>query len=188
MKMFLTISLMCAASAAFAKPDLPAERYQTLAEHWFATEQCAIQGQLSAETAAYGKQILREVHAQYEMSMERFDKELETMQKTYSKPPTSVCNSIAMTVADIRLQRSTAAAQAQSRGEQEQQQRQAAQIEAQRQQQEAAANAASKRDQAQQMTEQFNQIGQQFRSFGNSVQPRTTNCVRTFMGANCTSY
>ena len=132
-------------------------------------------------------------------------------------PNTNVCNTKAVAIEEIRLQVAAAEIKAQANDEQqrrdaqvkaqlEQQQRQevqaraqseyarrrdeelAARIEAQRQQQEREADAAYKRREMEALTQQFNQIGQQFRDFGNSVQPRTTNCVRTMTGANCTSY
>lgn len=132
-------------------------------------------------------------------------------------PNTNICNTMAVDIEEIRLQVAAAEVKVQANDEQqrrdaqvkaqlEQQQRQeaqalaqseqrrrrdeelAARMEAQRQQQEREADAAYKRREMEAMTQQLNQIGQQFRDFGNSVQPRTTNCVRTMMGANCTSY
>lgn len=130
---------------------------------------------------------------------------------------TNICNTMAVEIEEIRLQVAAAEVKVQANDEQqrrdaqvkaqlEQQQRQeaqaqaqleqrrrqeealAARMEAHRQQQEREADAADKRREMEAITQQFNQIGKQFRDFGNSVQPRTTNCVRTIMGANCTSY
>ena len=114
-----------------------------------------------------------------------------------------VCNTIAMQIEDARLQRSTAAQadaeleqrqrrDAQVKAQLEQQQRREAQVKAQleqqQRQQQLQANAAAERREIEGMTQQLNQMGQQWRDFGNSVQPRTTNCTRTTMGANCISY
>ena len=166
----------------------------------------------------FRSQILREAQERFEVDKVHFNRLLEELAKKYPKGfDPKVCNNIAMEIEDLRLQRSTAAAKAQAQLEQqrreaqaqaqlEQQQRReaqaqaqleqqsrrevqmAAQMEAQRQQQELEANAAYRRREMEAMTQQLNQIGQQFRDFGNSVQPRTTNCTRTMMGANCTSY
>ena len=221
MKKFLAISLLCAASASMAKPELSNEGYGRLAGQWFATENCVIQGRLSAETAAFGKQILREAQERFEVDKVHFNIVQGALAKKYKKGlDPKLCNDIAMEIEDLRLQRSTAAAQAQAQAQLEQQQRREAQVqaqleqqqrreaqaqaqleqqqrrevqmtaqmEAQRQQQELDANAAYRRREMEAMTQQLNQMGQQFRDFGNSVQPRTTNCTRTMMGANCTSY
>ena len=132
-------------------------------------------------------------------------------------PNTNICNTMAADIEGIRLQVAAAevkvqandeqqrrAAQvkaqleqqqrleAQARAQSEQRRRQgeelAARMDAQRQQQEREADAAYTRRDMEAMSQQFNQIGQQFRDFGNSVQPRSTNCVRTMLGANCTTY
>ena len=224
MKKLIMIGLLCAAFASMAQPQLSAqelaksEDFATLTMQWYATEQCAIQGQLGAEPAAYGKHLLRERVAQY-MAESQFVIIVKTMAAKMRKKSVEarVCNTIAMQIEDARLQRSTAAradaeleqqqrrdAQAQAQLEQtrnreaqaqaqlEQQQRKeeqvAAQIAAHQQQQKREADAAYKRREMEAMTQQLNQIGQQFRDFGNSVQPRTTNCTRTLLGANCTSY
>lgn len=224
MKKLLATSLICAAFASMAQPQLSAEElaksedFRILTIQWYATEHCAIQGQLGAEPAAYGKHLLRERVAQY-TSEPQFVAIIKAMAAQMRKKPVEarVCNTIAMQIEDARLQRSTAAqadaeleqqqrrdAQARAQLEQtrsreaqvqaqlEQQQRRdaqvAAQIESHRQQQEREADAAYKRREMEAMTQQLNQIGQQFRDFGNSVQPRTTNCTRTLLGANCTSY
>jgi len=223
MKNLLMISLLCAAFSSVAQPQLSAEElaksedFATLTWQWHATEKCAIQGQLGAEPAAYGKHLLRERVAQY-MAESQFVAIVKALAVVRKKPVEArVCNTIAMQIEDARLQRSTAA---QAEAELEQQQRRAAQertqleqarsreaqvqaqleqqqrreaqvatqIEAQRQQQKREADAAYKRREMEEMTQQLNQIGQQFRDFGNSVQPRTTNCTRTLLGANCTSY
>ena len=220
MKKLLAISLLCVASAGMAQPKLSAEEFAKsedftiLTVQWYATEQCAIQGQLGAEPAAYGKYLLRERVAQY-MSESQFVIIVKTLAAEMRKKSveTRVCNIIAMQIEDSRLQRSTAAqaeaelqqqqqrdARARAQVEQnrsreaqlQQQQRReaqvAAQVEEHRQQQARKADAAYKRREMEAMTQQINEIGQQFRDFGNSVQPRTTNCTRTLTGASCTSF
>lgn len=217
MKIVLAVSMLCAASASMANPELSNEGYGRLAGQWFATEQCAIQGRISPETAAFGKKILREAQERYEVDKAHFNLLVAAVAKKFANGLNPrICNQIAMEIEDIRLQRSTAAEQAQlleqqrraaqaqaqleeqqrlkaqTQAQLEQQQRREAQMEAQmeaqRQRQEAEAEAAYRRNEVQRMTEQIKQIGQQFRDFGNSVQPRTTDCTRTMMGASCTTY
>ena len=225
MKKLLAMSLICAAFASMAKAEISDETFR-LAGQWSATEQCAIHGRISAESAAFGKQILRDSLEGLEIDKAQFNILLSVIAgKEYAKkiqkgPDPKICNQIAMQIEDIRLQRSTAEAkaqaqargqaqaqsqaqaeaqaraqleqqqlrEAQARAQLEQQQRREAQMAAQQQQQEREADAAYKRREMEAMTQQLNQIGQQFRDFGNSVQPRTTNCTRTLLGANCTSY
>lgn len=220
MKKLLAISLICAAFTSMAQSQLSAdelaksEDFNILTIQWYATERCAIQGQLGAEPAAYGKHLLRERVAQY-MSESQFVAIIKAMAVQMRNKPVEVriCNTIAMQIEDARLERSTTAQaaaeleqqqrrdaqeraqleQTRSREAQLEQQRRrdaqvAAQIESHRQQQEREADAAYKRREMEAMTQQMNQIGQQFRDFGNSVQPRTMNCTRTLLGANCTSY
>jgi hypothetical protein len=217
MKKFIAVGLLCVASAAMAKPELSDEGFGRLAGQWFATEQCAIQGQISAETAAYGKHILREAQERYEVDKVRFGLVVNEVAKKFKKGlDPKLCNSIGMEIEDLRLQRKVQAeaeaqrveqqrreAQAQAQLEQqrrldaqvqaqrEEQQRREAQMavemEAQRREQELAADAAYRRREMEAMAQQLKQIGQQFREFGNSVQPRTTNCTRTFMGVSCTT-
>lgn len=207
MKNLLAISLICATSASLAQSEISNELYETPAGYWFATEQCAIQGRIRAETAAFGKQMQRVGLAQFKFDQDQFNILLAALAEKYTKALNpKLCNYIAMEIEDLRLQHSTAAAEAQVQGQAkaqleeqeqrkaqaaaqlEQQQRREAQVQAQLEQQQLQANAAARRKEIEAMTQQFNQIGQQFRDFGNSVQPRSTNCVRTMMGANCTSY
>lgn len=215
MKKFLAISLLFLASTSIAQPGISPEElganYGRLSLQWFVTEHCAIEGRISAETAAFGKQILRQSIQRYELDQEVFNIYVAEFKKKRTRDLNiKHCNQIAMQIEDLRLQQNTATAQAQAKAQLEQQQQRdaqakaqaqaqfeqqqrreaqmAAQMETQRKQQEVEANAAYQRREMDKMGQQLNQIGQQWQNFGNSVQPRTTNCTRTLMGASCTSY
>lgn len=212
MKKFLAISLLLVTSASIAQSKLPlkelGETYGRLGLQWVITEHCAIEGRISAETAAFGKQELRQSIKKYELDQDIFFDiyVVEFKKKLARKIDFKLCNQVAMEIEDLRLRQGAVAAEAQAQAElaqqlrleaqakvqlEQQQRREAqaqAQIEARRQQQEVEANAAYRRREMEGITQQLNQMGEQFRAFGNSVQPRTTNCTRTMMGANCTSY
>ena len=205
MKNLLGVSILCVASAVMAQSEMPPELFAKLAADWYVTDQCAFKGRIKPETAAYGKHLLRQSLDTYQADMAAFSRLVETLRKKLNNglPNTNICNTMAVEIEEIRLQVAAAEVKVQANEEQqrqdaqvkaqlEQRRRQEAQVQAQleqqQRQQQLQANAAAERREIEGMTQQLNQMGQQWRDFGNSVQPRTTNCTRTMMGANCISY
>ena len=201
MKNLLGASILCLASAAFAQSEIPGELFAKLAADWYSTEQCAFEGRIKPETAAYGKQLLRQSLDKYQVEMDVFSRLVGLIRQKQKNglPNANVCNVIAVEIEEIRLEVAAAEAKVQADAEKqrrdaqvkaqlEQKQRQEAEMEAYRQQQIRAADAAFKNQQMEAVTQQIDQMGQQFRDFGNRVQPRIINCNRTTMGASCVSY
>lgn len=218
MKYLIGAGILSFACATSAQSKMPLELFAKIAGDWYATEQCAFEGRMKPETAAYGKQLLRQSLDKYQADMELFGRLVEGLRKKMKMglPDPKICNTMAMQIEEIKLE--VAAAQDKVKAEAEQQRREAAaraQIEQQkrldaeakakleelqrrqaefdaaREERERQAEAAYRRQQAEAMVEQIKQMGQQMQDFGNSVNrdaPRTTNCTRTFTGVSCVTY
>jgi hypothetical protein len=68
------LSFVCAASA---QSKMPLELFAKIAGDWYATEQCAFEGRIKPETAAYGKQLFRQSLDEDQADMELFGRLVE---------------------------------------------------------------------------------------------------------------
>lgn len=119
MKNILGAIILGAAFAATAQPKkMSGELFAKIAADWYLTDQCTFEGRIKPETAAYGKQLLRQSLDNHEEDMARFEQLVEALRKKQNKrlPDPRVCNTLAMQIEEIRLE--VANAEAKVRGRQ----------------------------------------------------------------------
>ena len=106
------------------------EESSVLAAQWYATQQCAADGRIKIETAAYGLQQLRQTRDKFHIDAAKFEfvvAGIGIILKNKSLPNAKMCNILALQIEDIRLQVNAALTQVET---QEQQQRRDVQAQA----------------------------------------------------------